>query len=772
MTHVRVLLPGTVAAVCLAAWVFAQPDSNAILEAEAAIVARAQSPTGADAVAEAPLTAAELPVSGGEAEVVEQEQKLEQLEASWPEPESGDDALPPPPVASEQEQLVPSMLDDDLEQPGTIPPGPPEPTAREQLVPSMLDDDLEQPGAVPPGPPQPTAQEQLVPTMLDDDLPGATPLPGAEPVARPLAPSPDEQTVTTETARVDDLPTGVPAQTEQQRLVPSALEESVRAQDAAAGTSSITDAGRRLRSARTTNVFSQRRYGVDDKGVFHSNVLVTVRDCIAIGLERNLGLTVDQYNPHLRYEDIRLQRSVFDPQYSMSFIWSGSHSPFIRTKTLPNGERRIGIGNSKRDRLDLEGSIGGKFITGMEYTFGMGHGRTRTGNDDDAVDPTYDSFFGGGITVPLLKGFGMGVNLAPIRIARNNWRIARIQLETTVQALITEIVAAYYTLYALYEDVNAKEYTLQIAYDLLAINEAKVAVGMAAPLEVTQAKARIAEQEESLIVSRNAIFDAEDELRRIINYEMDNVVRPKAVRPVEYHLIPVEKPEVSTLTATEGESIQTALKYRQSLRIANLNLRNAKEDVKVAKNNLLPEVNLLGSLEYSGLGDSYDNAYDENYKANHPAWSLGVEFTFPLFYNEPIATYRKARYARQQARLQITDEEHQVAIEVRSALRAVETNLKRIQATRESTRFAREQLRAEQEKFDVGQSTTFLVFEFQERLATAFSREILALAEWRISVAQFYEAIGRSLQQHGVVIDDYYANPYTDEPRIAEFLWQ
>jgi outer membrane protein TolC len=137
-----------------------------------------------------------------------------------------------------------------------------------------------------------------------------------------------------------------------------------------------------------------------------------------------------------------------------------------------------------------------------------------------------------------------------------------------------------------------------------------------------------------------------------------------------------------------------------------------------------------------------------------------------------VATYRKARYSRQQAQLQIEDEQHNVAMEVRSALRAVQTNLKRIEATREATRFAREQLRAEQEKFDVGQSTTFLVFEFQEQLATAFSNEILALTQWRISIAQFYQSIGQTLQEYGVVIDDYYENPYQGEPRIAEFLWQ
>ena len=725
MRHVRVLRIGAVVACGAAVCVYAQPESNNILAAEAAILERAGIETGASATAEAPVAATELPVSGGDTAVVKDEANLEELESTWPEAESTSAGLPPPPRETQQQELVPSMLDDDITDADQLPP-----------------------------PPEQTEQEKLVPSMFDEATNAPRPLPGSTGTTTLAAPAVSGSV----TAQVDqaDLRTMVggmqPTPLKRRRVVSPGSDTG------------LPELG--------SNILAKLESGVDEEGVFQSNVLVTVRDCITIGLEQNLGLTIDRYNPHTRYEDIRLARSVFDPEYSMSFIWSGSHSPGINVRTLPNGERRVGISNSKRDRLDLQGAIRGKFITGLEYAFDMGQGRTRTGNDNSYVDPTYDSFAGGVITVPLLKGFGMGVNLAPIRIARNNWRISRIELETTIQTLITEIVRAYFVLYALYEDVNAKEYTLQIAYDLLAINEAKVAVGMAAPLEVTQAKARIADQEEQLLVARNAISDAEDNLRRIINYEMANVLRPKALKPIEYHLIPIEKPEAKEFDADIYESIETALKYRQSLRIADLNLRNAKENVKVAKNNLLPEVNLLGSLEYSGLGDNYDNAYDEQYKMNHPSWSLGVEFSFPIFYNEPVATYRKARYSRQQAQLQIEDEQHNVAMEVRSALRAVQTNLKRIEATREATRFAREQLRAEQEKFDVGQSTTFLVFEFQEQLATAFSNEILALTQWRISIAQFYQSIGQTLQEYGVVIDDYYENPYQGEPRIAEFLWQ
>jgi len=86
---------------------------------------------------------------------------------------------------------------------------------------------------------------------------------------------------------------------------------------------------------------------------------------------------------------------------------------------------------------------------------------------------------------------------------------------------------------------------------------------------------------------------------------------------------------------------------KQSLKTIN----DSVSSIKIAKNNLLPEFNVKAGLGYDGLGGNYGNAYDDQYTGRHPDWSVGLEVSFPLFYNEPVATYRRAKYNKKQAKL-------------------------------------------------------------------------------------------------------------------------
>jgi len=80
-------------------------------------------------------------------------------------------------------------------------------------------------------------------------------------------------------------------------------------------------------------------------------------------------------------------------------------------------------------------------------------------------------------------------------------------------------------------------------------------------------------------------------------------------------------------------------------------------------------------------------------------------------------------------------------------------------------------LRAEQEKFNVGQSTTFLVLQYQDDLATALSSEIRALADWRISLAELYRDTAQTLPIQNIKIDEFYEIPDNADPGIAGWIW-
>jgi Outer membrane efflux protein. len=78
-----------------------------------------------------------------------------------------------------------------------------------------------------------------------------------------------------------------------------------------------------------------------------------------------------------------------------------------------------------------------------------------------------------------------------------------------------------------------------------------------------------------------------------------------------------------------------------------------------------------------------------------------------------------------------------VTASVREAGRQVNTNLKRVEATRKAREFAEKRLDAENKRFTVGLSTTFELVQAQRDLARARQSELNATIDYNRSLVDF-----------------------------------
>lgn len=103
--------------------------------------------------------------------------------------------------------------------------------------------------------------------------------------------------------------------------------------------------------------------------------------------------------------------------------------------------------------------------------------------------------------------------------------------------------------------------------------------------------------------------------------------------------------------------------------------------------------------------------------------------------------------------LRLKNEEQVIYLEIRNGVRNVETNYKRVQAYRAARELAEKKLQAEEEKLRVGLSTNFVVLTYQRDLSTARSNELRAIVDYTISVANLEKAMGVSLKNMNISID-------------------
>jgi outer membrane protein TolC len=91
---------------------------------------------------------------------------------------------------------------------------------------------------------------------------------------------------------------------------------------------------------------------------------------------------------------------------------------------------------------------------------------------------------------------------------------------------------------------------------------------------------------------------------------------------------------------------------------------------------------------------------------------------------------------------------------VRRAARALDTAVKSIQAAIKAREFQEKNLDAQKKRYENGMSTSFEITQIQDQLTQARSGEVTAIVNYRTALAEYYRAIGRLLDQEGVVLED------------------
>jgi outer membrane protein TolC len=90
-----------------------------------------------------------------------------------------------------------------------------------------------------------------------------------------------------------------------------------------------------------------------------------------------------------------------------------------------------------------------------------------------------------------------------------------------------------------------------------------------------------------------------------------------------------------------------------------------------------------------------------------------------------------------QAERQVSSLELSISSQVRDAARTVETNAKRVDATKSSRVLAERRLEAEEKKYQAGMTQNFFVLQAQRDLNVARNNELSALVEYAKSVVNY-----------------------------------
>jgi outer membrane protein TolC len=460
---------------------------------------------------------------------------------------------------------------------------------------------------------------------------------------------------------------------------------------------------------------------------------LALREAVVLALKNNLDIVIAGYDPRIKFEDITIRKAVFDPAFALTLDANRTVSP--------TATQLAGATVNTSENRDVNTSLTQKLPFGASYNLSMTNNRFKTNSQFATLNPSYKTFLTLSITQDLLKNFGVDVNTAPIKIARNTRAISITQFRQQANTVITDVHNAYWGLVFAIENLEVQRRSLRLARELEDLNRARVRVGVAAPVEVTQAEAQAAARVQDVITAEKAIKDAEDRLKLIINF-------PDGERIWARTLFPADTPPFETVQVNTDASIQEALEKRPDYTAAKLTLQNTDLNLRVARNQLLPSLQLQGNVGLNGLNGSAGGDLDRMTSGDFTQWSAALVLTYPLGNRSARSAFVQSKLSHDQAETALLNLKRQIIAQVREAVRRIEADVRRVQATRAARVLAEEQLRVEQKRLEAGVTTTFNVLSFQRDLAAAQASEVQAVTTFNQDLAYLELQKGTVLEKN------------------------
>jgi outer membrane protein len=323
------------------------------------------------------------------------------------------------------------------------------------------------------------------------------------------------------------------------------------------------------------------------------------------------------------------------------------------------------------------------------------------------------------LTQPLLRGVGPNASFFELKNARRAVQGQERSLLLARQRTAVEVAAAYYSVIAQRQLLEVARQSLERTESLRKSSEARLEVGLASKLDVFRAELQAAQARDAMVRSQSALATALERFRGLL-----------ALPPGD----PVE-PEPLALPATDDvfEPLEVLVERARVARLELLEARDLVDDARrsasLAKQNLLPQLDLNLGVTQLGFGSSFGTAWS----AGDRQVNVFLSASIPLPQASQRATRAVADLEVGSRERGVRQRELDVEQEVRQALRELEQIKKSVELQQKAVEVADQQRRLAVLRYQRGLGSNFDVVDAEASLVSARSALVQLLTSYAVA---------------------------------------
>ncbi len=317
------------------------------------------------------------------------------------------------------------------------------------------------------------------------------------------------------------------------------------------------------------------------------------------------------------------------------------------------------------------------------------------------------------------------------------------------------------------DTVKVLQQTLELAQKSYERDKMALDLGALAALDIYQSETQVAQRKTDLLQAQYAYRASLDALRRQFGADLTPEWRAAEIVLDDD---PSKIPSRASVMPFE-DALAAARRLRPELDAAHRRVTIDDLNARVAKNLMLPHLDLTVQAQAAGLGgdqvaitgplgitspavsSGLPTALGQLLAFSAPGYGAGLQLTLP--FRTTAAQSQLADALVSKARDQYTERqvEQQIILDVRQALTSIDLASASIEAATAARDLAQKNVDAEQQKYELGTITAFELLDSQTRMATAESSLLSAFVGYQEAFVSYQRATWTLLDGLGMVLE-------------------
>ena len=486
------------------------------------------------------------------------------------------------------------------------------------------------------------------------------------------------------------------------------------------------------------------------------------------------GTLSSVYDPAIQETQIATALAVFDANFTTSILWGHSTTPI-------NNSLTAGVVNTAakfpllfvQDNATFQSTLQKRAATGAVMQLQHNVSYLYSNSPANVYPSAYTTNTQLSITQPLLGGTaqnpsGLEANRAAIVIARLNADASVWNFKAAIMAQVRSVEQQYWSLSQQQITLWSRETAVQLGEEILRRERAELEVGRATQADVAEAEQQLENFKLNLVSATSDVITTERQLRNILGLPpADNRRIVPDTAPTEARIEPDWETSLAQMLAFQPDIVQQQI----LVRLTELQLL-------LARNQLLPQLNLNALYQLNGLGHQLDNAEAVSSGAGLLAvnpltsrknaaagintqpspykdfnqWQVGLTYSMPIGFRAPLANTRQAQYQLLRQRAFLQQIVHQTTHSLSRFFLEVDSNYKLFRTAQRLRAAAQQRLEAQRAFYEEGRITIDRLLDAVSQYANAIAQEAQYKTSYNTSIAALEEAKGTLLAYDNIAV--------------------